>query len=557
MNGVNGVNGASAGEASGADEAPLWWQRGVVYQIYPRSFQDTTGDGVGDLRGILSRLDYLAWLGVDAIWISPFYRSPMKDFGYDVSSYTDVDPLFGDLATCDELIRRAHDLGMHVIIDFVPSHTSEEHPWFVESRSSRASAKRAFYVWADARDDGSPPSNWLSVFGGSAWQWDEATGQFYLHSFLKEQPDLNWRNPEVRAAILDAMKFWLDRGIDGFRLDAVLQMMKDPEMRDNPPRARRGQPMHRPMGAYDSQEHVYDRGHPDVHGVFRAIRRLLDGYGQERPRMAVGELHVFDWPAWASYYGADLDELHLPFNFGLLKARWEASSVRAVVDGLEAALPLGAWPNYVLGNHDEPRIATRIGAEQARVAAMLVLTLRGTPTLYYGDELGMRDVPIPPEQIQDPWEKLTPGLGVGRDPARTPMPWTSDVHGGFCPPTVSPWLPLGADLASVNVAALRADPRSTLSFVRALLALRRATPALHRGSYRAVDGAPDCFVFVREHGAARYVVALNLGGEARDVALAGFDRGRVAVSTHMDREGDVSLASFPLRANEGCVIELR
>jgi glycosidase len=400
---------------------PLWWQRGIIYQIYPRSFQDVNGDGTGDLAGIIRRLDYLSdTLGVDAIWLSPFYPSPMADFGYDVSNYVDVHPVFGDLPIFDRLVDEAHRRGLAVIIDFVPNHSSDQHPWFLESRSSRDNPRRDWYVWADAEPDGSPPNNWLSVFGGGAWEWDEATGQYYLHSFLKEQPDLNWRNPEVKQAMLDVLRFWLDRGVDGFRIDVAHLIMKDPELRDNPPNPNPPAPG-APFREYDTQLHLYDKGHADVHAAFRDIRKLLDEYSVERPRMAVGEIHEFDWPVWAGYYGEKLDELHLPFNFALIFGAWTAASVRAIVDGLEAALPAGAWPDYVLGNHDVHRIATRVGPQQARLAMMLLLTLRGTPTLYYGDEIGMQDVEVPPDMVQDPFEKNVPGLGLGRDPERTPM----------------------------------------------------------------------------------------------------------------------------------------
>jgi alpha-glucosidase len=530
-----------------------WWRSGVVYHIYPRSFCDRSGDGVGDLAGIIDKLPYLEELGVDAIWISPFYPSPMADFGYDISDYTGVDPLFGDLATFDRLVAEAHARGLRVIVDFVPNHSSDRHPWFLESRASRDNPKRDWYVWADPRPDGSPPNNWLSVFGGGAWEWDAATGQYYLHSFLKEQPDLDWRNPRVREAMFDALRFWLDRGVDGIRIDAVLRVMKDPAMRDNPPNPGHASSMHRAMGEFDSQLHVHDTAHPDIHEVFRALRQLLDGYSGDR--MAVGELHEYDAQRWARYYGVDLDELHLPFNFGLLNTPWNAASVAKLVAGIEAAVPPGAWPNYVLGNHDEPRVATRVGLEQARVAMMMLLTLRGTPTLYYGDELGMRDVPIPPERAQDPWGKLVPGLNLGRDPQRTPMQWSAAPNAGFCPEDATPWLPVADDHRDVNVEAQRRDPRSMLALTRALLALRRATPALHEGAHEAVGGVPDeCLVYVRRAGARRVLVALNFGAGACELSLGG--AGRVLLSTGMDREGPVDLGALRLRAHEGCVVAL-
>jgi glycosidase len=537
---------------------PLWWQTGVVYQIYPRSFQDTTGNGVGDLAGIIQRLDYLSnTLGVDAIWLSPFYPSPMADFGYDVADYRGVDPLFGTLGDFDRLVAEAHGRNLRVIIDLVPNHSSDQHPWFVESRSSRDSAKRDWYVWAEAGADGGPPNNWLSVFGGGAWEWDEATGQYYLHSFLKEQPDLNWRNPAVQEAMFDVVHFWLERGVDGFRIDVAHYIMKDPAMRDNPPNPDQGKIIHRSLGPYDAQLHVYDKGHGDVHGVYRDFRALLDSYSQERPRMSIGEIHIFDWAEWASYYGADLDELHMPFNFQLLGAPWKAESIRRVVEAVEAAVPPGGWPNYVLGNHDESRLATRLGHEQAQVAAMLLLTLRGTPTLYYGDEIGMSDGVIPPEREQDPWGLRVPGQG--RDGCRTPMQWNDEAHGGFAPAgTAATWLPVAADYERVNVSRQLVEPDSLLNLYRKLLAYRKSSPALQWGSYEAVDGAPvDCFVYLRQAGEERVLVVLNFGETERSVRLPQSDRAVVALSSRPGREGSEVGPEVQIEGHEGVVVELK
>ncbi|WP_394830983.1 DUF3459 domain-containing protein [Pendulispora rubella] len=547
-------------------DGACWWQRGVVYQIYPRSFLDSNGDGVGDLRGITSRLPYLAWLGIDVVWISPFYPSPMADFGYDVKDYTDVDPLFGDLAAFDELVAVATSHGIRIIMDFVPNHTSKEHPWFIESRSSRDSAKREFYVWADPRPDGSPgtapqagpgtPNNWLSIFGGRAWEWDAASGQYYLHTFLPEQPDLNWRNPSVVAAMHEVLRFWLDRGISGFRIDAPLPMMKDPQMRDNPPN--KGKPTyHRPFGDYDTLVPLYSQGHPDIHEIFRGFRRVLDAYPD---KVAIGEIHEFHWPTWATYYGVDLDELHMPFNFGLLKTPWTARAAAQLVGEIEGSLPKGAWPNYVFGNHDEPRIASRLGTEaRARVAMMMLLTLRGTPTIYYGEELGMLNGVIAPEQTRDPWELRVPGIGVGRDPGRTPMHWDASAHAGFCAEGAEPWLPVGADYRERNVASQRADARSMLHLTRALLALRAKTPALQGGSYRTVhDGEGDCFAYLREaDDGQRCLIALNFADTERSLSLPTADFGTVLVSTYADTQGERrDLSSLRLRADEGLVIAL-
>ena len=541
------------GKKQGTDVAP-WWQTGVVYQIYPRSFHDSNGDGVGDLPGITARLDHLAALGVDAIWVSPFYPSPMKDFGYDVSDYTDVDPLFGTLGDFDRLLADAHERGIAMIVDWVPNHTSDQHPWFLASRAARGDPKRDWYVWRDPKPDGSLPNNWLSSFGGPAWTWDPRTGQYYLHSFLKEQPDLNWRNPEVRRAMLGTLEFWLERGVDGFRIDVAHAVMKDPDLRDNPPAPAGSRVLHKDVGQYGTQLHLYDRGHADTHGVYRDVRRLLDRYSGTRQRVSIGEIHLFDPADLVSYYGVDLDELHMPFNFSLLNVPWSAEAVRRTVDAMEAALPLGAWPNWVLGNHDESRIASRIGPAAARSAMLLLLTLRGTPTVYYGDELGMEDVPVPPELAQDPWGKNVPGLGLGRDPERAPMPWDRSSNAGFTRPGVRPWLPIPPDAATRNVEAQTASPDSMLALTRSLLAIRRAHPALQRGSYRVVPDIPaGVFAYQRELGRDRVLALVNFESSPAHVRLAGRIP-RPLVSTQgapVLREGTCAL-----RPHEGVVLEM-
>jgi alpha-glucosidase len=506
-----------------------WWRSAVVYQIYPRSFQDSNGDGIGDLEGIRRRLGYLSdTLGVDAIWLSPFYPSPMADFGYDVSDYCAVDPMFGTLDDFDRLLGEAHDRGLKVVIDWVPNHTSIQHPWFVESRSSRDNPKRDWYVWVDPKPDGSPPNNWQSRFGGGAWAWDDATGQYYLHSFLVAQPDLNWRNPDVEAAMLDTLRFWLDRGVDGFRMDVVAFIMKDPDLRDDP------EP--------PTDEPPASREHEDVHAVFRRVRAVLDAY--DPPRFSIGEIHEPDWTRWASYYGTHLDELHMPFNFSLLHAPWNAGVMRRLVDGCDTAVPPGGWPNYVLGNHDEVRFASRYGPAHARVAAMMLLALRGTPTLYYGDELGMEQVDIPPDRQQDPWGRQMPGMG--RDGCRTPMEWDGTAHAGFS--DAPPWLPMAGGWRTRNV-AVQGD-RSILAFYRRMLALRNHTPVLHTGGYRAMEGPRDAFVFERFDGDDRLVVALNFGSEPAAVEISG----TVLVSTMLDWDGPVDRVE--LRPDEGVIVRL-
>jgi alpha-glucosidase len=541
-----------------------WWQRGVVYQIYPRSFKDTTGNGVGDLQGIIEKLDYLHGLGIDAIWLSPFYPSPMADFGYDVADYCDVDPLFGDLAAFDRLVAGAHARGLKIVIDWVPNHTSDQHRWFIESRSSRDNPKRDWYIWRDpaplpssphwgeVQVGGAPPNNWGSFFGGPAWTYDELTGQYYLHQFCKEQPELNWRNPEVKAAMFDTLRFWLERGVDGFRMDVIGLLIKDKTLRDNP--LNPNVPPNLPANDLFSRLlQVHNMYQEENHPVMREIRQVLDAYGD---RCAIGEL----WgplPEWIRYYGDHGDELHLPFNFRLMDGMaWDAQRMRAVVDAMEAALPDFAWPNYVLGNHDRMRLATRFGGEaQARVAAMLLLTLRGTPTIYYGEEIGMEDVPIPPEKMQDP-QGINLGAERTRDVCRTPMQWDASPNAGFSPAGIETWLPLANDYAARNVAVFANDPTSIFTLYMRLLHLRRATPALYGGSYRPLDaGYDDVYVYLREDGAQRYLVALNFAAEPRTLVIPGETSGHVVLSTHLDREEPVSLEALSLRANEGVLIK--
>ena len=522
----------------------LWWQTGIVYQIYPRSFQDTSGNGVGDLPGILSRLDYLQWLGVTAIWISPCFRSPMKDFGYDVSDYRDIDPLFGTLSDMDDVIAAAHERGIRVILDFVPNHTSDQHPWFIESRSSRDNPKRDWYIWRDAKADGSPPNNWLANFGGIGWQWDEHTNQFYYHAFLREQPDLNWRNPEVREAMFGVLRFWLDRGVDGFRVDVLYHLIKDEQLRDNPenPKWEEGENPYRRLKA------VYSSDQDEVHDVVREMRRVFDSYDD---RVIIGETYV-PLRRLVKYYGENNDGAHMPFNFQLLLLEWRPERIGEFIDRYEGALPEGAWPNWVLGNHDYPRIAWRVGAAQARIAAMLLLTLRGTPTLYYGDELGMADIEIPPDRVVDP-PALT--LGVGRDGERTPMQWDASPNAGFTS-AEEPWLPLAPDYAAQNTAVQREDTLSMLTLHRRLIHLRQSEDALMAGTYHRMYAEGDILAYSRRHNGGGFAVILNLGGSEQVVELGPADSGRIALSTHLDREGDEVSSRVKLRPDEGVIIRL-
>ena len=524
-----------------------WWERGIIYQIYPRSFKDGNGDGIGDLRGVREKLDYLQWLGVDAVWISPIFHSPMADFGYDVSNYTDIDPIFGTLAEFDALLAEVHRRGMKLLLDYVPNHTSDQHPWFIDARSSRMSAKRDWYIWRDPAPDGGPPNNWRANFGGAAWAWDENTEQYYYHAFLKEQPDLNWRNPQVQHAMLEVLRFWLQRGVDGFRVDVMHHLLKDTDFRDNPPNP----DWHPGMSPYRELLTTYTADLPEVQEIVALMRGVLDEYDD---RMLVGEIYL-PVERLMAYYGASGRGAHLPFNFQLIRLAWNAKQIAEAVERYEALLPSYAWPNWVLGNHDKPRIATRAGAAQARVAAMLLLTLRGTPTMYYGDEIGMHDVPIAPDQVQDPFEKNVPGLGLGRDPVRTPMQWSSGQWAEFS--TVRPWLPVADDYRNANVELERTDASSLLSLYRRLIELRRAERALSVGDYAALPAGEDLVAYMRKAGRRRLLIVLNFGARPRKFDLNELEAQAVLLlSTHLDREQEKLGAELRLRPDEGVIVEL-
>jgi len=531
-----------------------WWQQGVVYQIYPRSFMDSNGDGVGDLAGIIHRLDYLVELGVDVLWISPIYPSPMADFGYDVSDYRDIHPLFGDMATFDRLLAAAHQRGLKVVLDYVPNHSSDQHPWFVAARSSRDNPKRDWYIWKDAKPDGSPPNNWVAFFGGSQWEWDAGTGQYYLHSFLPEQPDLNWQNPELEAAMLDVLRFWLDKGVDGFRMDVLFCTLKHPDFPDNPPAQ---SSIGKSMGEFDTQDHIYDFDWGERRQYFvSTLRQLFESYGE---RVIIGETYFLDPAKLVPYYGENVtDGIHIPFNFTFMHLPWRAAAFKQAIERYYGVLPAGATPSLVLGSHDEHRMASRFGVQNARSAGLLLLTLRGTPTMYYGDEIGMQDVPIPPEKEQDPHGLRVPGLGLGRDPERTPMQWDASPNAGFAPSGVETWLPIAADYAQVNVAAERGDPTSTLSFYKTLLALRRDSAALLEGDFAFFGGGPeDVLAYTRTAGAERLLVVVNFGATAQTLALPGGGVGELLLSTRMTAVGTkVDLAGVQLAAHEGLLVRL-
>ncbi|HEY0439964.1 MAG TPA: alpha-amylase family glycosyl hydrolase [Xanthobacteraceae bacterium] len=521
-----------------------WWQRGIVYQVYPRSFQDADRDGIGDLAGIVRRLDHLVELGVDALWISPIYPSPMADFGYDVSDYTDIHPMFGDLATFDRLLAEAHRRGLKVILDFVPNHTSDQHPWFLESRSSRDNRKRDWYVWRDGKPDGSVPNNWIAEFGGSCWEWDAQTGQYYYHAFLKQQPDLNWRNPDVVAAMLDVLRFWFDRGVDGFRVDAIHHLFEAEHLKDNPPSPdwREG------MSPARRLVRLYSLDQDETHDAIATMRAVADSYDGERVLIGEASLPIEQLMA---YYGTEKPGFHLPFNFHLIKAEWQPAAIAELIEKYEAALLPQNWPNWVLGNHDRSRVASRIGEAQARVAAMLLLTLRGTPTIYQGEEIGMRDVPIPPEAVQDPWEKNVPGLGLGRDPQRTPMQWDAGANAGFS--EAPPWLPLDADYAQVNVAAQARDPHSMFALYRALIRLRRSEPALEVGVHVKAEARGDVLLVQRHFAGRTLLIVLNFGNTEQHVSVPP-GLFQVLLSTHLDGSEAPANGRVRLRPDEGVVL---
>lgn len=486
---------------------PRWWTDAVVYQIYPRSFRDANGDGIGDLPGVIDGLDHLADLGVDALWLSPIFPSPMADFGYDVADYCDVDPVFGTLDDVDRLVAGAHERGIRVLLDWVPNHSSDQHPWFRASRSSRHDPQRDWYVWRDPAPDGGPPNNWMSVFKGvPAWTLDPTTGQYYLHSFLAEQPDLNWSNPEVEAAMHETLRFWLDRGIDGFRADVVHLIGKGEELPDLP--------------VSRTSNLVASIDEPLTHELLRRVRSLLDEFPQHP--MMVGEVYLLRPGQTVSYLGDD-DELHLTFDFRTLHTDWEAGAMRSVITTVQAEFAPPLWPTWVLSNHDRPRHRSRYGSEaRARAAAVMTLTVRGTPFLYAGEELGLEDAEIPADRVVDP---------DGRDPERAPIPWTGDPDHGWGP---DPWLPFPPHADTANAAAQEGDPGSMLALYRSLLRLRRDEAVLRRGTM-AVEGpreaAPDVLVYRRSLEGEELVVAVNMGDAAASPGLSG----ELVVSSRADR----------------------
>lgn len=526
-----------------ADDVNAWWQEGVLYQIYPRSYMDTGGDGVGDVRGVTTRLDHLQWLGIRGIWLSPVTVSPNADFGYDCADYFDVDPSLGSLEDLDELIAQATARGIRVLLDLVPNHTSIEHAWFREARSSRENPKRDWYVWADPLADGSPPNNWVSSFGGPAWTLDDTTGQYYLHNFLPEQPDLNWWSEEVRGEFDRILRFWFDRGVAGFRIDVAHMVVKDAELRDNPP-ATDEDPL---LDQIRGQRPVYNSCRPEVHDLHRRWRRIADSY--DPPRVLVGETFLAHIEDVLAFYGTG-DELNLAFNIPFVHTRLDAGELRSMIERTETGIPAGCTPVWTGSNHDVSRFPTRWAEndrDRARCALMLLLTLRGAVFLFEGDEIGMVDTPLERDQLRDPvGMKFWPLFG--RDPVRTPMQWTGELGAGFTVPGVEPWLPFG-DLAC-NVEDQRRDPESFLSLCRDLIGLRDALPELRSGGFHPVDAPVGALAYRR---GARTLVALNLGEAPATIEGV---HGEIRIATRRARDAERVEGTLAVAPGEGAVVWL-
>jgi alpha-glucosidase len=495
-----------------------WWRGASIYQIYPWSFADSNGDGIGDLPGITERLEYVASLGVDGIWLSPFFPSPMRDFGYDIADYCGVDGRFGTLANFDRLLARAHQLGLKVVIDQVYSHTSDEHSWFEESRSSRSNAKADWYTWADPKPDGSPTNNWQSVFHGPCWTWDARRRQYYLHNFLPSQPDLNLHNPQVQDAVLGVARFWLDRGVDGFRLDAINFSMHDPELRDNPPVVPPPTNAGRP---FDYQHHIHNQSHPDIPKFLSRLRRLMDSYGA---RFSVAEVGGEQADAEMKRFTQGPDRLNSAYGFNFLYAQALTPELIRATMQLWSDRPGEGWPSWAFSNHDAPRAVSRWGGGRdpqafARLTLLLLTALRGNIFLYQGEELGLPQAEVPFEQLRDPEAIANWPSTLGRDGARTPMPWRSErPHGGFT--SGEPWLPVPEVHQALAVDRQEADPHSTLNLTRRLIALRRENPALSQGAIRLVEAPEPLVAFERSHDRQRLLCVFNLGDQAVDWPLA-------------------------------------
>ncbi|MBI2595516.1 alpha-amylase [Candidatus Daviesbacteria bacterium] len=532
-----------------------WINSVVFYHIYPRSFKDSNSDGIGDLNGIIEKLDYLKDLGVGGIWLSPVYKSPMVDFGYDISDYYVIDSIFGNLEDFKLLIGKAHQKNIKIIMDFVPNHTSDKHPLFLKSSASKDSPWRDYYIWHEPKKNGHPPNNWLSVFGGSAWEWDKQTGEYYLHSFLKEQPDLNWRNPVVRKLMFQVLKFWLDLGVDGFRVDAIHHLYKDKLLRNNPKN-----PSFKPGkdDPFDEFTPLYIKWQPEM---FEETANLCHFINKYKDKFVVTEVYGEIYQLM-KFYQACSKKLpkkkqgciaFCPFNLQLISLPWKASAYKTFIDEYDATLCNGELPNYVLGNHDRSRIATRIGTLQARVAAIMLLTLRGVPFIYYGDEIGMKDVTIPKKMVFDPFEKNIPGKGLGRDPERTPMQWDNKPHAGFS--KVTPWLPVSGDFKKFNVSSELKDKKSILSLYKKLIHLRNNSEVLQEGKYYSLPVSTDIFAYIRAGETGKLLVVLNFSAKKQTINFKNFAKGKMLINSYLDTKHEkiVDLNKLILQGNEGYV----
>ena len=533
-----------------------WWQHAVFYEIYIRSFQDSNDDGIGDLNGVLARLQYLQDLGIDALWITPFYPSPQVDFGYDVADHENVDPAFGTLTDLDRLCEEVHRRGMRIVLDIILNHTSDQHPFFVDSRSSRSSPSRDWYIWRDGAPDGGPPNNWESAFGGPAWTYDSPSGQWYYHFFYPQQPDLNWRNPDVERRMLATLEFWLNRGIDGFRLDAVNTLFEDSGLRPNPPLA---SPRVTLTGVY-TQEFVHTRRLPEVHDALRRVRSFVDARSHDA--VLISEAYVDAIEDLVQFYGQG-DEMHLPFNFFLAQVpERDAAAFRQAIEAVERGCG-ERWPSLVLNNHDITRACDRYGAPDegdavAKLLAMMLLTLRGTPFLYYGEELAMRTHdPADLAEVRDPVGKHFWPLYKGRDGVRRPMPWDGSPGGGFTRGT--PWLSLAPDASQRNVHEQAADPASVLHFYRALLHFRRRSSALHDGRYRSLGSHAEVVAYLRQSPTQQVLVMLNMSDARREAALDAAElngsRWRVAIGSHRAAAAELVLGGLGLAPFEALLVE--
>jgi alpha-glucosidase len=527
-----------------------WSESTIVYHLYVRSFKDSNNDGIGDLEGVVEKLDYLADLGINAIWLSPIYPSPQIDFGYDIADYQDIDALFGDLESFKKLLEECHHRNIKLMMDFVPNHTSSKHTWFKESKSSLDNPKHDYYIWKEPKPDGSVPNNWLSVFGGSGWEYDSHLNKYYYHSFDIEQPDLNYQNPEVLKEMLNILKFWLDLGVDGFRVDAIEWMVKDPEFRDE---------MENPIVLSASDLDPYHRLiHTNTFalpGVLDIVKSFIEQLEQYPNKFLVTEVWS-PMEQMVKLYEQVGRRWFTPFNFGLITIPWRADIHKEFIESYDNLVGSLYHPTYVLGNHDKPRLISRIGYDQSRVAAMLLLTLRGIPYIYYGEEIGMHDTQIPHDKIQDTFEKKSPGLGLGRDPERTPMQWNSKKFAGFS--DHEPWLPVSEDFPSNNVEMQQNDLKSMLNIYKKLISLRKNSKALLHGQYESLEtNNESVFAFTRTFENEIILVVLNYADSEQNINTP-FEIGHLKLSTYMDTQADkqMNLKEIILRANEGIIVNL-